>query len=399
MQTNTSKLATGSFLAICGISAVAYLFLYGGSHGGDAEAEAEEEHQEWIVLSQDQIRDANIEIQTAGPGQVQVMLQVPAKLILNQDSLVHVVPKANGVLHEAKKNVGDKVSKGEVLAILESKDVAETKSVYFEALKKKQFATSNLEREQGLFSQHISASQDYHNAVAEAEQARVQLNLKQQNLQALGFSGEDIIALENESDIPLSRYELVSPTEGVIIERPIVKGAYLDTSREAFVIADLSSLWAELAMSPRDLDAVKEQMSVHIDCPDAASLGYTSQEAQIVSVSPIIDPDTRTVKVLATISNSHGHLRPHTYVCAKLKGKPEDVPLVVTKEAIQTIDGETTLFVYSGDRFDVRPVKTGRDDGRFIEVISGISPGEQYASKNTFILKAEHGKDEAQHMD
>ena len=85
---------------------------------------------------------------------------------------------------------------------------------------------------------------------------------------------------------------------------------------------------------------------------------------------------------------------PHTS-----KTDPERAAIAIPKEAIQKIDNEECVFVAKEQGFEIRPIKTGRNDESQVEILSGLSPEEPYASSNTFILKAEHGKDEAQHID
>ena len=73
--------------------------------------------------------------------------------------------------------------------------------------------------------------------------------------------------------------------------------------------------------------------------------------------------------------------------------------LLVPKEAIQNVDGQDVIFISEKDGFAVRPITTGRSDDRQQEVLDGLTVGETYACKNTFLLKAELKKDEAEHMD
>jgi cobalt-zinc-cadmium efflux system membrane fusion protein len=74
-----------------------------------------------------------------------------------------------------------------------------------------------------------------------------------------------------------------------------------------------------------------------------------------------------------------------------------DVPVAVSAEAIQTVRDWTVVFGRYGDQFEARPVELGRSDGKLTEVISGLNAGEQYAAKNSFLIKADIGKSGASH--
>ena len=73
------------------------------------------------------------------------------------------------------------------------------------------------------------------------------------------------------------------------------------------------------------------------------------------------------------------------------------VPVAVAAEAIQTYRDWQVVFAQYGDVFEVRPLELGRRDGQWVEVVKGLSAGERYAARNSFVLKAELGKSGATH--
>jgi cobalt-zinc-cadmium efflux system membrane fusion protein len=74
------------------------------------------------------------------------------------------------------------------------------------------------------------------------------------------------------------------------------------------------------------------------------------------------------------------------------------VPLLIPKEAAQTVEGKATVFVQTPEGFEARPVTLGRANETHVEILSGLEPGERYAASETFILKAELAKGEATHQ-
>lgn len=119
--------------------------------------------------------------------------------------------------------------------------------------------------------------------------------------------------------------------------------------------------------------------------------------AKIVAINPAIDAETRSAKIIATLDNAGGQWRLGDFVNAQLISGKLDVALMVPREAIQTVKGQKVVFVNDGPGFRMRPVTTGREDSTNAEILSGLEFGETVATSNTFTLKAELGKAEAEH--
>jgi membrane fusion protein, heavy metal efflux system len=126
--------------------------------------------------------------------------------------------------------------------------------------------------------------------------------------------------------------------------------------------------------------------------------GSQRATGKIVALSPVIDPDTRAAKAVAEIDNALGAWKLGDFAAVQLIGGPQEANLIVPREALQTIKGLKAVFVSEGEGFKMRPVTTGREDSANIEILGGLAFGEPIATKNTFILKAELGKAEAEHQ-
>ena len=114
--------------------------------------------------------------------------------------------------------------------------------------------------------------------------------------------------------------------------------------------------------------------------------------ARIVFVSPLLDKDTRTARVVAAIENADGRWRPGSFVTAAIAIEERATAVVVPFSAIQTVDGHKAVFVRTKDGFEKRDVVLGQRDGQSVEVVSGLAAGETIAVSNTFSLKAEFAK-------
>jgi cobalt-zinc-cadmium efflux system membrane fusion protein len=105
--------------------------------------------------------------------------------------------------------------------------------------------------------------------------------------------------------------------------------------------------------------------------------------------------------VLARVSvdNASRQWSPGLYVTTHVTLSESSAALAVAASALQTLDGVAVVFVKTAAGFDPRALRTGRADGRFVEVLDGLVAGEVYAARNSFIVKAELGKGSAAHAD
>ena len=223
-------------------------------HGG------EEEHAEGVIaLTEQQITAAGIKITAVAPGKLSREVSVPGKIVAAADRMAQIVPKVSGTVTEAAKNLGDIVEKGDVLALIESREMAESVADYLAAKRAEELAKTTFNREKGLWEKKITAEQDYLNARNAHQEAKIRFDLTRQKLQALGHDSEMLKEFDTAAASERLRFhELRSPLSGRVIARELTLGEYVDATHSAFTVADLSVVWVETAISPGDLPFVKE---------------------------------------------------------------------------------------------------------------------------------------------
>lgn len=204
--------------------------------------------------------------------------------------------------------------------------------------------------------------------------------------------GETLATVEsNES---LQTYAVSAPLSGVITARNANPGENT-SDKPLFTVADLSTVWVELSLFPRDIATVRVGQAVRVRGADNAQ----SAEGEVVYVAPFGSSASQTLTARVLLDNSERHWPPGLYVTAELTISTTPVPLAVRGEALQTIEDRAVVFVRNEAGFEARTVQVGRSDGEIAEVLSGIEQGESYATRNSFILKAELGKGAAEHDD
>lgn len=355
-----------------------------------------EHHEEDIVkLTEEQIKKLGLKIESAGPGSLELTLSTRGKIIFHPDRLVHIIPKVSGVAREAYKNIGNPVSANELLAELESREMAEIKAGYLAALSKERLASATLMREAKLFQEKVSAGQDYLNAKNLSEESKINVQLYKQKLHAFGLSEEEIENLADESDRDFRLYQMRSPISGSVIFRHITKGEFVESTTTIYEIADLSTVWVDIGIYPKDLPAVKEGQMVEVVLPIE---NHTAQ-ARLIYVSPIVSDETITAKAVAELDNADGMWRPGVFVKVNISTEQIQRPLVVPKAAVISEKGKNYMFIEIPEGFERRVVKTGISDRQNMEIVSGLKAGEAYVANNTFLLKAELGKSAIEHDD
>ncbi|MFL9499128.1 efflux transporter periplasmic adaptor subunit [Rhodopseudomonas palustris] len=197
-----------------------------------------------------------------------------------------------------------------------------------------------------------------------------------------------------ESNQSLTAYELKSPIGGTVIDRQISLGEYASEQKPAFVVADLSTIWVDLSIYRQDLKRVRIGDEVLIDPDD----GSGEIKGKISYLAPVGSSDTQTALARVVLSNPDGRLRPGLFVTARLVLAKREVAVAVQAGAIQTLENKTVVFVREeGDLLEARPVQTGESDAKFVEIKAGLAAGERYVAENSFVVKAEIGKGEAEH--
>lgn len=348
--------------------------------------------QNVIILSEEQMKDLDIQTKVAGPGELAVTISSTGKIILHPDKLVHVIPKISGVAKEARKNIGDSVNENEVLALLESREMADIKANYLAAKEKLALTTSLLEREKRLNEKKVSAQQDYINAKSSYEEANINFQLAKQKLQTFGMSEEEINQLSYALHPDLKLYEIRSPMQGMIISRHITRGEFVENTTTIYEIADLGVVWIEIGVYPKDLVKVKKGQIVDVLLPDGEKA-----QAKIIYLSPIIQDETITSKAIAELKNPGENWRPGVFVKVNISTQKTSVPLLVAKDAIQEIDGKEFIFVKVSKGFEKRQVQVGVNDETSVEILSGLNKNEEYAVSKTFLLKADLKKKDVEH--
>ena len=308
----------------------------------------------------------------------------------NEYRLIHLSPRIEGRIIKVMAELGDRVKPDQPLALLDSIELGKKKADYLQAKTNRDVDERNYIREEGLFKQRITSEKEYLDAKGKYEKSVAAYRAGYEALRLIGLSDEHIKHIGwSDKREALSYFPLVSPQAGTVIERTITPGELITPKDKAFTIADLSTVWILLDIYEQHLAAVKvgSEVEITVDAyPEERFRG------QIVYLSYLLNPDTRTVDARVEIANPDRRLRPGMFARATLlvRSTQEDQKvLVVPQDAIQQVDEKSVAFVEERPgTYRVRPVVIGRRSGDDAEVHSGLTEGERVVTQGSFYLKS-----------
>jgi cobalt-zinc-cadmium efflux system membrane fusion protein len=295
-----------------------------------------------------------------------------------------------GVVIEVRKNLGDTVQPGEVMAVLDSRELADAKTAYLAARERVALARATHLREEQLWQKRISAEQEYLAAKNAFAEAVIEMDSAEQKLHSIGFSDDDLAAMAAGSEKDLTRYAIAAPFAATIIDKHITLGEVIRDDTSVFLIADLRTVWIELSVHQHDLPLIRRGQRV------AISGGPGQQaEGEVSFIGTQLADQTRTLPLRVVLPNPDGRWRPGLFVTGAVTVNDIEVPVAAPAEAVVLVDGQSTVFVRTASGFEARTVTTGRGDGRRVEITAGVRPGEAMVVRGAFTLKSELDKPEA----
>ena len=335
-----------------------------------------------------------IETDEAGPRTITSLLRLPGEVAFNADKVYHIVPRVAGVVLDACKELGHPVKKGETIAVIDSRELAEARSKYLVAFEREKLARYNFERAERLWEKQTIAEKEFLTAQKAFLEEKIELSSSARKLMAMGATEEEIASLPSQPMSELTRYEIRAASDGVVVQKHLAPGEWVKEDAEIYMIADLSDVWVEVTVYAADLKRVRVGQKATV----SSDLAGLRESGEVSYVGPVVGEDSRTAKARIVIPNPDGTWKPGLFVQVALTDGEITVPVAVKKDALQTHKDQPVVFVNFGDEFEPRPIRTGRTDGRHVEVVKGLAPGESYVCSNSFLLKAELGKQGISHQ-
>jgi len=351
------------------------------AHGEPAQAST----GDVVLVTDEQIKQLDIVCQEVLSGGIEAWIQAPGEIEINHEHMAHIVPRVKGVVSRVEVDLGQSVTAGQLLAVIESRELADAKAELLSALERQSLAKTLFEREARLFKQKVTSEQDYLAAKQALAEARIVYRAARQKLLALGLSATAVDDLPSQPEDTFTAYPMTAPFDGVIIQKHIVLGEVVDDTSETYVIADMGTVWVDLRVNQQDIHAIRTGQVGEV-LLNGATEGVRSK---VIYVDRLLDPTTRMGVVRMALDNTEEQYRPGTFVTGKIGVQSAGQALLVPKDAVQNVNDQTCVFVKTEEGFALRYVTLGHSDMDQVEILGGVDTGEHIVTRNAFHLKAE----------
>jgi len=292
-----------------------------------------------------------------------------------------LVPLAGPIL-ELRAQVGDLVTKGQTLCVVQSREAALAVGDHIESHKDLELAEKTAAMTQDLFDHQAASKIALQQALNDLAKARSRVARNEEALRALGLHDEDINAQTS------GRVPVVSPLAGSVIERRVIEGQLAPADgAPIFTIADLSSVWVVGDIFERDLQAVAVGDNATI-----TTTAYPGEpfSGRVTYISAVIDPATRTVKVRLSVPNPNGRLKPEMFASIVFGARAHDRVLTVPSRAAFTEEGRTWVYIAQGQgRFVRRAIEVAQEAGDERRVLSGLQAGDRVVVDGVLLIRQE----------
>jgi len=310
-------------------------------------------------------------------------LTFPGTLDYALDRYAEVGTIVEGRVASVHVTSGDRVTKGQPLAVVAVPALVEAQAQLAIAEASARTAGAQADRESALLARSLTtaredevARNDAHKGRAEADAARARLALLTgaPGATASGAGGHLTVA---------------SPIQGTVVRRDIVLGGRIQPSQSAFVVADLGSLWANVNVFESDLRHVVAGSPAELSVE--AFPGRTFK-GRVIVVEPHISAGTRAARARIVVDNADGVLKPGLFFQARVEidGRARASSLLVPRGAVQPLGGADVVFVErSAGEFEVRRVRVASFTPQLAEVDEGLQRGERIVVAGASLVRAE----------
>ncbi|QXP83094.1 efflux RND transporter periplasmic adaptor subunit [Methylococcus sp. ANG] len=349
-----------------------------------APQESTEQDSSVVTAPPDLMKRLRIEV--LSEGELHEPLRVPGRVSIEEFSrLARIGATVTGRITHIDASVGQRVKRGQKLAVLNSTEFSDTQRAFLKALAQKQLHAVIVERARKLYKSGVISELEFQRRASELSQAETEYNAMADQLQVLGMSDESLALLEkNRSIQPL--VPVASSIDGIVMERNVSTGLVVQPADVLFVVADLSQLWIVAEVPEQQAEWARVGQQVEAEIP---ALSDRRVKGHLVYIAPTVDPETRTVTVRMEVANPDGSLKPEMLATMLISGKVSRLPMLPAEAVVREGD-QDAVFVPLGDgRFRIKPVALGKEIGGQRPVLSGLSAGDEVVTEGSFHLNNE----------
>ncbi|MCW3093336.1 MAG: efflux transporter periplasmic adaptor subunit [Ferruginibacter sp.] len=317
-----------------------------------------------------------IAIDTARLISVDDELKLSGEINFDDRKVSKIYPFSSGQILQVNVSLGDKVNKGQKLAVIKSADVSGNYSDLSTAGNDVAIAKKQMENEASLFSNGIASEKDYLEA-KENYQKAVTAAEKLKNQIRINGGGRTSAN---------GTYIITAPISGYVVEKKINPGGFIrsDANDNLFTIGDISDVWVWANVYETDISKVKRGYAARVTTlayPDSVFTGVIDE------VSNVLDPVTKVMKIRVRLPNTNQSLKPEMFANILITNKEGKRAIGVPAKAIISENGKDYVILYKSKcDLGVKEIELLKKSGGMAYIKSGLKAGEQVISQNQVLL-------------
>ncbi len=318
------------------------------------------------MIAVDSVRECNLADEVTLTGEV----------ASNENSLVKVFPRSGGQVLQSPLSLGDRVRKGQVLAVIRSADVAGSYADLSSANSDVAIARRQMENQAALYKNGISSEREYNEA---KENYQKTLSTRNKVTSAINING-------GGSATASGTYTLTSPIDGYIVEKKVAAGNFIrsDAADNLFTISDLKNVWVYANVYEVDIPKVKEGYEARI-----RAVAYPDRDfyGKVDKIGQVLDPQSKALRVRITLDNKDGLLKPDMFARVMVSNKESRTATCIPTQAMVSQDGKQYVVTYvNKDSVDIAEVQVIKTVGDRTFVADGVKPGQRVITKEQLLI-------------
>lgn len=338
-----------------------------------------------VTLGEGVADSIGLELVTVEVQQVEEKLHANAETGFLPGHYARVAPRVSGAIQEVRVTVGQEVSEGSVLAIVDSPQLGLAKSEYLQALSNQKLQQTIHDSKKSVYPK-ITTRRQMAEAEAMQEAANVSVRLQEQRLATFGLSTEQVASVK-ECQSASTLLEVKSPFDGTVVSLSAVRGEIATPDRPIFGVADMSRMWLVLDVYEQDLSKVEVGQKVRFVVDGLVGMHFPGK---VVAVGGEVNEHARTIQVYADIKNRDELLKANMFGRAEIRVRPAEPKLLVPRSAVQDDEDCQLAFVSpSKNTFLPTKVELGAAYSGGFEVVGGLASGDRVVTTGSFLLKTE----------
>ncbi|MGH9800852.1 MAG: efflux RND transporter periplasmic adaptor subunit [Blastocatellia bacterium] len=348
-----------------------------------------------IEISPDKLANAHLKIEAAvsqpNVSMPDAGVRTTGTVESNAYKETPVLPIAGGIVREVGAQLGDKVARGQRLAVIFSTELADAQADYLKMQAELEKHHQRFRRTEQLVEIGAASREDFEAVSAEYKIEQVKLAAMKQKLTLLGMKTKQMDEM-NKTEQVSSLIAVEAPAPGTILSRTVNIGEVVMTGKELFRVADLSRVWVIGQIYEKDFAAVRVGTAAAIT---TAAYPGNNFNGRVSYIAPQVDAQTRTSQVRVEVANPGEMLRLGMFVDVSFGGASAatggQTVAAVPRAALQFIGGKQVVYVATDKpgAFAQRNVAAGDDMNGLVPISSGLAAGDRVVTEGSFLLRAE----------